>query len=230
MNRVDGFQTTPGLRAAAALGFLILVFLPNAAFAACSPGAASPEKISDFTSNPSSLLAGPDGPRSSTDISSDVRDLIASDPAALPLIIGLLKTAPLPSSDLQRAIGTGLGLAANLCIRPDPTFAAEIQTQLAGTNAPDAKQQYAAITGNQLIGSVGGGAGGVSGGASGGQVTAFYNASNSAGSLQTFVANSVSNTPTSFFGGTTSSAGSTSNTRTTTTITTTTTSVSPSTP
>ncbi|WP_342733667.1 hypothetical protein [Bradyrhizobium sp. B117] len=155
-------------------------------------------------------------------MTSDIRDLLVSDPTTLPLIIGLLKADPPPSVDLQRAIGSGLGLAANMCIRPDPAFAAEIQTQLVATNSTDAKQQYAAITGNQLIGTVGGGGGGISAGASGGQVNPLGNNPSSSGALQTFVSNSVTNPNNNFFGGSTGSAGSITNN--------TTTSVSPSTP
>ena len=137
-----------------ALGIGLAFSISTASFAACSPGTAPPQKVSDFMANPSSLLGG--GSRSSSEVTSDVRDLVVSDPATLPAIIGLLKGSPPPSSDMQKAIGTGLGLGASICIRPDPTFAAEIQSQLAGTNSTDAKQQYAAVTGNQLIGAVGG--------------------------------------------------------------------------
>ncbi|WP_456840308.1 hypothetical protein [Bradyrhizobium sp. USDA 4486] len=180
--------------------------------------------IEEFTSSPSSLLNGPSGPRTGGEVTKDVRDLVVSDPATLPLIITLLKAEPLPSPDLQRAMGTGLGLAANMCIRPDPTFAAEIQTQLAVTSSTDAKQQYAAVTGNQLIGSVGGGAGGVSSGSSGGQANPLATVSSSSGTPQTFVANGVSTPATNFF--TVSATGASSISTTTNN---TTTSVSPST-
>ncbi|WFU70966.1 hypothetical protein [Bradyrhizobium sp. CB2312] len=177
------------------------------ASAACSPGAASPQKIADFTANPSSLLGSAGSQRPPGEVTADVRDLLISDPATLPLVIGLLKTDPLPSSDLQKAIGTGLGLAANQCIRPDPNFASDIQTQIVGTNSADAKQQYAAITGNQLIGSVGGGAGGFSGGASGGQVDPLTNRFGGSSTLQTFLANSVTNPSNNFFNSGTTGLG-----------------------
>jgi hypothetical protein len=80
-----------------------------------------------------------------------VRDLVASNPATLPLIIGLLANA---NPAQQTAIGTGLGQAAGLCIRPDPAFAADIQSQLAGSTSDNAKNAYAAVTGNQPIRSV----------------------------------------------------------------------------
>ncbi|QOG22150.1 MULTISPECIES: hypothetical protein [Bradyrhizobium] len=214
-----------GLRGVTSAVFLLaLVGGAQQASAACSPGAASPQKIADFSANPSSLLGTAGSSRSPGDVTADVRDLVISDPAMLPLVIGLLKTDPLPSSDLQKAIGTGLGLAANQCIRPDPNFASDIQTQIVGTNSADAKQQYAAITGNQLIGSVGGGAGGFSGGASGGQTSPLTNQFGGSSTLQTFLANSVTNPTTNFF------SGGTTGLSVSTTINTTTTSVSSSTP
>lgn len=197
-----------------AVFLLALVGGAERASAACSPGAASPQKIADFTANPSSLLGTADSSRSSGDVTADVRDLVISDPAMLPLVIGLLKTDPLPSSDLQKAIGTGLGLAANQCIRPDPNFASDIQTQIVGTNSVDAKQQYAAITGNLLIGSVGGGAGGLSGGASGGQTTPLTNQFGGSSTLQIFLANSVTNPNNNFFGGGTTGLSASSTTTT----------------
>jgi hypothetical protein len=191
----------------------------NSGFAACTndPGAA--QNASSFLSNPLSLLNDPNGPRSPSSITADVRDFVAANPQALAAVIALLKDKSLGLSlDQQKAIGTGLGLAAGICIRPDPTFAGEIQTQLAGTDSGDAKTAYAAVTGNQLIGSVGGGAGGGAGsaGAVGGQTSAFFVPSGTS-SLQAFTSNSVSNTPTNFFGGGASGAGGSSTSTTTTT-------------
>jgi hypothetical protein len=193
----------------------------NSGFAACTNDPGSAQNASNFLSNPSSLVNGPHGPRSAAEITGDIRDFVAANPQALAAVISLLKEKGLGlSSDQQKAIGTGLGLAAGICIRPDPTFAAEIQTQLAAIDSPDAKTAYAAVTGNQLIGSVGGGAGGGSTGAVGGQTNPFFSPSGNS-AFQAFVSNSVSNTPTNFLsGGTTSGAGSSS---TTTNITTTTT-------
>lgn len=223
-----GFSRTALRVLTSAVVLVALVGGVQRASAACSPGTASPQKISDFTANPASLLGSPGSPRTGDDVTSDVRDLLVSDPATLPLIINLLKSDPSMSPALQKAIGTGFGLAANACIRPDPNFASDIQTQIAGTNSTDAKQQYAAVTGNQLIGSVGGGAGGVSGGASGGQVNPLTNQFGGSSTLQTFLANSITNPSTNYFSGTTSGLSASSSTTTITT--TTTTSVSTSTP
>jgi hypothetical protein len=192
------------------LGFLMCVGIPGSSFAACTNDAGAAQNASNFISNPASLLNGPNGPRNSAEISAAVRDFVAANPQALAAVIALLKGTGL-SPDQQKAIGTGLGLAAGVCIRPDPAFAAEIQTQLAGTDATDAKTAYAAVTGNQAIGAVGGGAGGGSGGSVGGSTSPFSTPTGSS-SFQAFTSNSVSNTPTSYFSGSSSGAGSSSST------------------
>jgi hypothetical protein len=50
-------------------------------------------------------------------------------------------------NDRQKAIDTGLGIAADVCIRPYPTFAVEIQTQIAGIESAGAKTAYAIVNG-----------------------------------------------------------------------------------
>lgn len=198
-----------------ALGLATLLSwaLPSSSFAACTndPGAA--ENASNFISNPSSLLGGPK-------ITSAVRDFVAANPQALAAAIGLLKSGGL-NADQQKAIGTGLGLAAGVCIRPDPTFAAEIQTQIAGTDSADAKTAYAAVTGNQLIGSVGGGAG--SSGSVGGPTNPSGTTPIGGSTALAFTSNSVSNIPTNFFTGSAGGAGSVGTPTTTTPTTTSTT-------
>jgi hypothetical protein len=203
----------------AILGLLVALLgsFPNSGFAACTNDAGAAQNASNFLSNPSSLLNGPNGPRSPSEISADVRDFVAANPQALAAVITLLKDKNLGLSvDQQKAIGTGMGLAAGVCIRPDPTFAAEIQTQLAATDSADAKTAYAAVTGNQLIGTVGGGAGGGAGsaGAVGGQTSPFFVPSGTS-SFQAFTSNSVSNTPTNFFNGGAGGAGGSSTSSTT---------------
>jgi hypothetical protein len=202
-----------------ALGLAALLSwaLPSSSFAACTndPGAA--QNASNFISNPSSLLGGPNGPPTPAEITSAVRDFVAANPQALAAAIGLLKGGGL-GADQQKAIGTGLGLAAGVCIRPDPTFAAEIQTQIAGTDSADAKTAYAAVTGNQLIGSVGGGAG--SSGSVGGPTNPSGTTPTGGSTALAFTSNSVSNIPTNFFTGSAGGAGSVGTTTTTTPITT----------
>jgi hypothetical protein len=202
------------------LSLVLCWVMPANSFAACTndPGAA--QKAASFLGDTGSLLNGPNGPRSMAEISADVRDFVAANPQALAAVISMIKAVGL-TPDQQKALGTGLGLAAGICIRPDPTFAAEIQTQLVGTDSADAKQAFAAITGNQLIGSTGGGAGGAgSSGSVGGQTTPFTSPTGGGSSPVAFTSNSVSNTPGNFFGGATGAAGSVSTTTGTTTNTT----------
>src|SRR3981189_1191965 len=85
----------------------------SSGFAACTNDPDAAQNASNFLKNPSSLLNGPNGPRSQADISADVRNFVAADPQALQAVIGLLEDRGLGlSSDQQKAIGTGLGLAA----------------------------------------------------------------------------------------------------------------------
>jgi hypothetical protein len=199
--------------------------VPSSSLAACTNDPGATQNASNFVNNPSSLLGGPNGPLTPAEITGAVRDYVAANPQALAAVIGLLKGAGL-SADQQKAIGTGLGLAAGICIRPDPTFAAEIQTQIAGTDSADAKQAYAAVTGNQLIGSVGGGAGGAgSSGSVGGPTNPSATIPGGSSTALAFTSNSVSNTPTNFFTGSASGASSSSTTTTTNTTNTTNTTV-----
>src|ERR1700687_261141 len=187
-----------GLRIASLL-IAFVVMSPAISNAACSPNASPPQKMSEFLGNPTSLVNGPSGPRDGSSIIGDVRDLVASDPATLTGVINLLKANTLNIAQ-QQAIGTGLGLAANICLVPDSRFAAEIQTQLADTPSEEAKLQYAAVTGNKPIRAVAAGGGGYAGG-SGGGTSGLGNTRGSAGAFQPFLSNRVSNIPTNFFSG-----------------------------
>lgn len=183
-------------------------------FAACTndPGAAS--KAATFISNPTSLLNGPNGPRTSDEIIADVGSFVAANPQALPAVIALLKGA---SIDQQQSIGTGLGNARETCARPDLNFALEIQTQLANSDSTEAQAKFAAVTGVPIRAVAAGGVGGgVSGGAVGGQTNPVSTPGGSTSSFQTFTSNSVSNNPTSYFSGGASGAGSAGSTTTTT--------------
>jgi hypothetical protein len=171
------------------------------------------QAVNDFVGNSAQLLQGPGNANGGADMIARVRDLVASNPATLPLIIALLANA---NPAQQTAIGTGLGQAAGLCIRPDPAFAADIQTQLAGSPSDAARNAYAAVTGNQPIRSVAGG-GGVSGGSSGGSTGGSVTGSGGSTAFTQFSSNSTLNTATNFFTGSTSSAGGAGSTGTTTT-------------
>jgi hypothetical protein len=147
-----------------------------------------------------------------------VRDLVASNPSALPAVIGLLKSA---NDAQQKAIGTGLGLAANLCGRPDPTFAADISDQLGKSGSDLAKTNYAAIVGKATGSVAGGGAGGaVSAGGVGGSTTPVAGFSGGSSTAQPFTSGGAFNTGVNFFG---SSVGGASVAPTTTSSTTSTT-------
>lgn len=199
-----------------ALALLCSMAISANAFAACANDADAAQRAGNFLANPSSLLA-------SNDISSDVRDFVAANPQALGAIVELLKNLVKEpgTADKQSAIGKGLGLAAGLCIRPDPTFAAEIQTQLAGIGSDVANTEYAKITGNAPVRAVaaGGLGAGTSTGSVGGQTTPLNTSGGSVG-FQTFTANSVSNNSSNFFSGGVSgaSAAGSSTTTTSTTI------------
>lgn len=192
----------------------------GSAIAACyTPDQQLPaQTVNDILTNANQLMQDPKNAGGGADMIALVRDLVASNPATLPLIIGLLANA---NPAQQTSIGTGLGQAAGLCIRPDPAFAADIQSQLAGTTSDNAKNAYAAVTGNQPIRSVAGG-GGVSGGSSGGSTGGTLGPTTSNSSFTPFSSNSTINTASNFFTGGTSSAGGAGSTGTTAT-----TSVSP---
>jgi hypothetical protein len=176
------------------------------------------QTVNDFLNNSSQLLQDPKNAAGGADMIAFVRDLVASNPAALPTVISVLDKA---NPAQQNAIGTGLGQAATLCIRPDPTFAADIQTQLAGSTSDPAKNAYAAVTGNLPIRSVAGG-GGVSGGSSGGSTGGTLSVPTTGTAFTQFSSNSTLNTSTNYFTASTSSASGTGTTGTTAT-----TSVSP---
>lgn len=180
------------------------------------------QTVNDFLGNSSQLLQDPKNADGGADMIALIRDLIASNPATLPVVIALLANA---NPAQQTAIGTGLGQAAGLCIRSDPAFAADIQTQLAGSTSDTAKNAYAAVTGNQPIRSVAGG-GGVSGGSSGGSTGGSLGSTVAGTGFTQLSSTGTVNTASNFFqaGTTAASAASTS---TTTTITSAATSVSP---
>lgn len=196
----------------------------QSAYASCyAPDQSLPAQVvSDFMSNPKGILAAnADG---GNGLISMVRDLVASSPAALPVIIGLVAGA---NPAQQKAIGTGLGQAANLCGRPDANFAADISTQLASA-FPDPNSAvdvaYAAATGKP-IGAVasGGGGGGVSGGSVGGLTSGVTGGTFGSSTPFTFTQGGAFTTGANYFGGTVNAvSGVTSNTTTTTTTATTT--------
>ena len=204
-------MSIPGRRLSSRLIFsaafcALTLSLTAGALAACVNDPAIAQKAAAFTTNPSSLPEGPNGPRSPDDVATDVQTFVASYPQALPAVLAILEdlTTKRPStSALQEAIGTGLRKAANVCKTTDLAFALQIQGELAASGSPDANAQYAALTGNDPIGATTGSSGGV-----GDQTTATGGRSSTGSSFQTFAANSVSNNPTNCFSSSVSGAGS----------------------
>ncbi|MGY4234684.1 hypothetical protein ACVIIW_003631 [Bradyrhizobium sp. USDA 4449] len=170
-----------------------------------------PQKVVEFNKDPAAYVQSLEATGNTSAEISALRDLVASDPSTLSGVIGLLSRA-IPSQ--QTTIGTALGQAVNMCVIPDPTYAADIQIQLAAAKSDAANTAYAAVTGNRPIGSVANG--GVGGGPSTGGVggsTGGTNGSTGAGAVfQSLSTVGVNNTTTSFFAagtGSASSAGST---------------------
>ena len=121
--------------------------------------------VAQFTGDPAALLTR--FPIGGAQMISMVRDLVASDPTTLPLILDLITNA---NGDQINAIGTGLGQSALICVRTDQAFANEIQQMVAAIDNQALKLAFAAVFGDQGIGAVTGGGGlGVGGG--GGQTS-----------------------------------------------------------
>jgi hypothetical protein len=118
--------------------------------------------LAQFANSPADILK-----LSNAELISRVRDLVASSPQALQLVLGLLGSA---TPNQVGAIGTGLGQAALICVRTDQAFATEIQNAVAGIGNNDLTLAFASVLGDRPIGAVGGGdGGGFSSGAGGGQ-------------------------------------------------------------
>ena len=134
------------------------------------------QRISAFSSNPSEMLQRyPEGgPR----MIAQVRDLAASDPATLPIILGLVGNA---NKEQKAAIGAGLAQAARICVRTDQAYATDIQQAIARTKDEEVVLAYAGIAGDQPTGATGAG---VSGGAVGGQTNGLGGAPTGTGAPQ----------------------------------------------
>jgi hypothetical protein len=93
-----------------------------------------------------------------------VRDLVASDQAALPLVIDRSAKG---NADQINAIGTGLGQAALICSRVDQMFANEVQQMVAASNNQSLVLAFTGVLGDQQLASVENGGGGGGGGGAG---------------------------------------------------------------
>jgi hypothetical protein len=153
----------------------------------------SAQTIADFKADPTKLLDL--APNRTAELISKVRDLAASDPTTLPLILNLIATADPTQID---AIGTGLGQAALTCVRTDQAYANEIQQAVAGQSNDALTLAFAAVLGDKPIGAVGGGGGGVGGG--GGPTDPLFGiARGSGGSSSALASFGTSNREPNFF-------------------------------
>lgn len=140
--------------------------------------------IDAFKSNPSQLLQ--QFPQGGAALISRVRDLAASDPTTLPLLIDLLKSAD-PKTQIP-AIAAGLAQVARLASKTDQAYATEIQNAIGASGNQVAIAAYQAATGDVAIAATGGGGGAGGGGTGGGGPTGsggFVFGGNNSGSAQT---------------------------------------------
>ena len=123
------------------------------------------QTISAFSGNPSDMLRR--FPEGGSRMLAQARDLAASDPTTLSLILGLVANA---NKEQKAAIGASLAQAARICVRTDQAYATDIQQAIAKTKDEEVVLAYAGIAGDQPTGSTGTG---FSGGAAGGQTNAL---------------------------------------------------------
>ena len=108
----------------------VLLLTGSLGHAACySPQQQLPAPaIAQFKANPAQLLT--QYPEGGAPMISTIRDLVASDPTTLPLVLSLL---PAANDGGRNGIGAGLGQAALVCVHTDQAFANEIQESLAAS-------------------------------------------------------------------------------------------------
>ena len=118
--------------------------------------------VDKFLADPAKALQN--FPNGGAQLISLIRDVAVAHPEALNSIVALLKTA---NTDQQAAIGSGLGQAAQIVTKTNPTYANQIQQAVASAGSDAATTSFASVTGNVNIAATGGGGGG-GGGAGGG--------------------------------------------------------------
>ncbi|KQR70816.1 hypothetical protein [Rhizobium sp. Leaf341] len=126
------------------------------------PAKLSDEKVSEFTSDPQSLLLGTES--GGMILSTRVNGLAGSSSATLDNIMALTTTAN--KAQIQ-AIGQGLARAATICAKASPPYAALIQSKVAEMNSETLSLAFVAGLSDVQTASVSSGAGGASSGASG---------------------------------------------------------------
>jgi hypothetical protein len=132
-------------------------------FCSASAGMAQQMTAQQFEADPGQILT--DFPNGGLLGASTLSQILIADPAALPLVMGLLAN----TNDAQSTmIGTALGYAA-IAVRPaNPGYFDQIQTAAIATTNPQPEIiAYNTATGGAAIGAVGGGGGGGAGGGGG---------------------------------------------------------------
>jgi len=134
------------------LATVLMLGFAGAAQAACyGAGQELPAKeVSQFVNDPGQLLA--QFPNGGPQMIPLVRDLVASDPGSLPLVINLDAKA---NADQIQAIGAGLGQAALVCGRTAQSFATEILRMTVTSNNQQLAQAFSAVMGELFLGSIG---------------------------------------------------------------------------
>jgi len=155
----------------------------------------SPQAISTSLGNPGETLQR--YPQAGAQLISTIRDLAASDPAALPVILGLLGSA---TKDQTVAIASALAQAAKICVRTDQPYALQIQQAVALTKDEEVVLAFASVAGDVPTGGIGAG-----GGAVGGQTNPLPGNTTSSGGAEAIPGSSVKTPEFSF----SSSAGGT---------------------
>jgi hypothetical protein len=177
--------------AALAAGSFLALMVSGGARAACYSveQRLSPATIAGFLGNPSQLLSL--YPHGGAQLISKIRDLLASDPATLAVVVDLSAKG---GGDQINSIGTALGQAALVCSRRDQLFANEIQQMVAASNNQPLIIAFTEVMGDQQLAATepGVGAGGGGGGAAD-QSGSF------AGSFVGAPLTATHNTPTNFF-------------------------------
>jgi hypothetical protein len=147
-----------------ALATVVVLAAGQATQAACyGAGEQLPgQVVSQFINDPGRLLT--QFPNGGPQMISLIRDLVASDPGTLPLVINLNGKA---NAEQVQALGAGLGQAALVCKRTAQAFSNEIQQMTVAANNQPLIQAFSGVMGDQFLGlagpSVGGGGAGATG-------------------------------------------------------------------
>lgn len=156
------------------------------AFAACAALPAGAPVV-----NPGDLLSR--FPGGGGGMVSEVRNMVATNPSSLDGIPAILAAA---TSAQKEAIGAGLGQAAGLCTRQEPTSARRIQEAVLGMNNSEVSQAFQTVTGDRQTAATGGGAGGGGGGGGGTGVSSSSTAGGSSSYFPGGNSSSANSTPT----------------------------------